>query len=339
MRSPIVSVVIPAYNVGCFLPETLASVFNQSYSNYEVIVVDDGSSDGTGETLRAYEGRLIYRHQQNRGPSAARNAGIRAARGNYIAFLDADDLWSRDKLKLQVDFMEQNPQIGLVFSDMEEFDHEKTLCRSLLERTLLRSEMIAGRPAVVDAERKLLVEDFIPTSTVLVRRECLTKTGLFDESLHFVEDRELWLRVAASFPIAVLPFVVGRKRVHDSNLTKKSAEQTLRARIGLWEKTRHSLSEPVTHRLLDPLLADAHLQLGYILLNKDRRREARQVGLRSIHHALKHAARKNSEPLPLPAYRWPLGIALVPLTFIKWSISRRVWRLTNHLLCPRPQAS
>jgi glycosyltransferase involved in cell wall biosynthesis len=338
MRSPIVSVVIPAYNVGRFLPETLASVFNQSYSSYEVIIVDDGSTDGTGETLRAYEGRLIYRHQQNRGPSAARNAGIRAARGNYIAFLDADDLWSRDKLKLQVDFMEQNLQIGLVFSDMEEFDHEKTLCRSLLERTLLRSEMIAGRP-VVDPERKLLVEDFIPTSTVLVRRECLIKTGLFDESLHFVEDRELWLRVAASFPIAVLPVVVGRKRVHGSNLTKKGAEQTLRARIGIWEKIRRSLPEPATTRLLDSLLADAHLELGYTLLAKGQRREARQVGLRSIHYALKHAARKNSERLPLPSYRWPLGIALVPLTFIRWSISRRVWRLTNHLLCPRPQAS
>ena len=338
MRSPVVSVVIPAHNAGRFLPETLASVFDQSYSSYEVIVVDDGSTDGTRQTLGAYEGRVIYRHQQNRGPSAARNAGIGTARGNYIAFLDADDLWTRDKLKLQVDFMEQNPQIGLVFSDMEEFDHEKILCRSLLEKTLLKSEMIASRP-VVDAGRKLLVEDFIPTSTVLIRKECLAKTGLFDESLHFVEDRELWLRVAASFPMAVLPVVVGRKRVHGANLTKKSAEQTLRARIGILEKTRRSLPEPATTRLVEPLLANAHLELGYTLLANDQRREARQVGLKSIQYALKHAVKKNSEPIPLPAYRWRLGIALIPLTFIEASISKRVWRLVNYLVCLRPHVS
>jgi glycosyltransferase involved in cell wall biosynthesis len=338
MRSPIVSVVIPAYNAGCFLPETLASVFNQSYSNYEIIVVDDGSTDGTSEALQPYEGRIRYLYQQNRGPSAARNTGIRAALGTYVALLDGDDLWNRDRLKLQVDFLEQNPQIGLVFSDMEEFDHEKTLCRSLLERSLLRSEMISGRP-VLDAARKLLVEDFIPTSTVLIRKECLAQTGLFDENLYFAEDRELWLRVAAAFPIAVVPVVLGRKRVHGFNLTKKSAEQTLRTRIGIWKKTRRALPAPATNRLLDPLLADAHLELGYILLEKDQRREARQVGLRSLRHALKHAARNHSEPIPLPAYRWRLGVALLPLTFIKPSISRRVWRFTNHLLWPRSQIS
>jgi glycosyltransferase involved in cell wall biosynthesis len=338
MQDPIVSVVITAYNSADFLPETLTSVLQQSYPNYEVIVVDDGSTDGTREAMQPYDGRINYLHQPNRGPSAARNTGIRAALGTYIALLDGDDLWSRDKLKLQVDFMEQNPQIGLVFSDMEEFDHEKILCRSLLERSVLQSELTAGQP-VTDAARKLLVEDFIPTSTVLIRKECFAKTGLFDENLYFAEDRELWLRLAASFPMAALPVVLGRKRVHGFNLTKKSSEQTLRARIGIWEKTRRSHPEPATNRLLDPLLANAHLELGYILLAKGQRREARQAALRSIHDALNHAAKKRAEPIPLPAYRWRLGIALIPLTFIKPSISRRVWRLVNHLVWPRPQVS
>jgi glycosyltransferase involved in cell wall biosynthesis len=338
MGDPLVSTVITAYNSAAFLPETLNSVFRQSYRNYEVIVVDDGSTDDTEKALAPYKDRISYRYQKNRGPSAARNAGIAAARGDYIAFLDGDDLWTPDKLRLQVDFMEQNPPIGLLFSDMEEFDDGTTLCGSLLERSLFRSELIAsGR--VADAARKLLVEDFIPTSTVLIRKECLAQTALFDENLYFAEDRELWLRFTALFPIAVLPVVVGRKRVHGANLTKKSAEQTLRARIGIWEKTRRSRPERATDQLLDSLLANAHLELGYILLAKNQRREARQVGLRSIHHALKHAARNHCGPIPLPVYRWRLGMALLPLTFIKPSISRTVWRLVSQSGCPRPQAS
>src|SRR5262245_25174348 len=258
MLDPIVSVVIAAYNARCFLPETLASVFSQSYSSYEIIVVDDGSTDGTREMLQTYNEKVVCRLQENRGPSAARNAAIEAAQGKYIAFLDADDLWFPQKLELQVDFMERNPRIGLVFSDMEEFDRERTLCRSLLGRTLFARHLPAGQ-ALADARQKLLIEDFIPTSTVVMRKECFTATGLFDESLQFVEDRDLWLRVAAAFPLAAIPMIVGRKRVHGSNLTTKSAEETLRARIRVWEKTACSRAEPVTIRLLDPLLADAHL--------------------------------------------------------------------------------
>jgi glycosyltransferase involved in cell wall biosynthesis len=330
MRSPTVSVVIAAYNAGCFLPETLASVFNQTYSNHEIIVVDDGSTDGTREALRPYEGQISYLYQENRGPSAARNTGIRAARGNYIAFLDADDLWSRDKLTLQVDFMEQNPEIGLVFSDMEEFDHDKTLCRSLLGTSFFAAEMFSGR-RVSDATRKLLAEDFIPTSTVLIRQRCFSKTGLFDESLYFAEDRELWLRVAASFPMAVLPVVLGRKRNHDFNLTKKSAEKTLRARVRIWEKARRSFVERSTTCLLDALLADAHLALGYILWGKDQRKEACRIGLRSINYALKHLASRDAKASPRPAYQWSLGIPLILLTFFKWSLARSLWRVGKYL--------
>jgi glycosyltransferase involved in cell wall biosynthesis len=331
MGDPLVSTVITAYNSAPFLPETLNSVFRQSYRNYEVIVVDDGSTDHTEKALAPYKDRISYRYQKNRGPSAARNAGIAAARGDYIACLDGDDLWTPDKLRLQVDFMEQNPQIGLLFSDMEEFEHEKTLCRSLLERSVFKSELTAGGP-VADAPRKLLVEDFILTSTVLIRKECLAKTGLFDENLHFAEDRELWLRFTALFSIAVFPVVLGRKRNHDSNLTKKSAEETLRARVRIWEKARQSFSEPSTTCVLDELLADAHLELGYILWSKDQRKEARGVGFRSITYALKHVASRNPKALSLPGYRWSLGIALIPLTFIKWSLARNLWQVRKHLL-------
>jgi glycosyltransferase involved in cell wall biosynthesis len=330
MPNPTVSVVIAAYNARRFLPETLASVFHQTYASWEVIVVDDGSTDGTGELIREYQGKVIYLRQPNRGPSAARNEGIKIARGRYLAFLDSDDLWSAGKLAMQVDFMERNPQIGLVFSDMEEFDQEKTLCGSLLAGSLFASEMVPG-PPIDDAERKLLVEDFIPTSTVLVRRECLAKVGLFDESFRFSEDRELWLRIARLFPIAVIPAVLGRKRDHDANLTKKSAEETLRARVRIWEQAFRLVAEPSTTRLLDELMADAHLALAYILWGKNERKEARRAGLRSIRYALKHAAHRGPKAPVALGYRWLMGIALIPLTFVKWSLARNIWRI-RHLL-------
>jgi glycosyltransferase involved in cell wall biosynthesis len=328
MRDPIVSVVMASYNARRFLPDALASVFAQSYASWEIIVIDDGSTDGTEEIMQAYEGKVIYLRQPNRGPSAARNRGIEIARGRYLAFLDADDLWTPDKLRLQIDFMERHRDVGLVFADMEEFEGERILCPSLLSRSLFAREMVSGQP-IPDAERKLFVEDYIPTSTVLIRKECFLRAGFFDETLQFVEDRDLWLRVAGLFPIGVVRAIVGRKRVHAANLTKKSAEQTLRARIRVWEKGRRFVTEPDTARMLDSLLADAYLELGYNLLTNDRRRDAFHYGLASILYAAKNAL-GNTAPRPLGGYRWGWALALIPLTLIRWSTSKKIWRVIHH---------
>jgi len=115
--SPLVSVVIPAYNCAPFIGESLDSVYRQTYRNWEVIVIDDGSTDETRAILAPHTGRIRYFYQENRGTAAARNAGVRQARGELIAFLDNDDIWLPEKLERQVQVMQGSPECGLVFTD------------------------------------------------------------------------------------------------------------------------------------------------------------------------------------------------------------------------------
>src|SRR5579864_8740685 len=115
--APQVSVVIPAYNAARFLGDAIQSVLNQTYSNFEVVVVNDGSTDDTESVVRSFGDRLFYVKQANKGVSAARNEGIKRARGQYVAFLDSDDVWLPTKLAEQIPFLEQNPEVGLVYSD------------------------------------------------------------------------------------------------------------------------------------------------------------------------------------------------------------------------------
>ena len=140
---PLVSVVIPAYNSGKFVAQAVESVLAQTYAPFEIIVVDDGSTDETKDVLGRFNGQINYIHQANSGPSAARNAGIRVARGAYICFLDADDLWTPDRLAVQMAFMQANHSIGLLFSDHEEFDEKGIVLRSFLGEKKFQSELVS----------------------------------------------------------------------------------------------------------------------------------------------------------------------------------------------------
>ena len=326
----LVSVVIPTYNSGRFIAQAIQSVLDQSYARYEVIVIDDGSTDETKDVLREFDGRIRYLYQANRGPSAARNAGIRLARGEYICFLDADDIWTPNKLEVQLTFMEQHPDIGLVFSDEEEISAEGDICQSLLAQSRFHSDLVSQKP-LQDAFRKLLIENRIPTSTVMVRKACFAKAGLFDESLRVVEDRDMWLRIAANFGIACLPLILGKKREHEGNISTNS-ELTLRSRIEVWKKARRQFSSVVSASIISALLAKTHLQLGYILLAKDQRKEARQIGIRSLAYAIRHTVMSGSSDKSLPPFQWRLAMGLLPLTFFRWSMMQSLWRVTKGLL-------
>src|SRR5437867_1708261 len=121
---PKVSIVIPTYNYGRYVVEAVESVLNQSFQDREVIVVDDGSTDDTRERLERFRGRIRYIYQRNKGLPAARNTGIRAARGAYVAFLDSDDLWLPEKLALQVPILDTRQQVGMVYTDAHLFDDQ-----------------------------------------------------------------------------------------------------------------------------------------------------------------------------------------------------------------------
>lgn len=190
--SPTISVIIPAYNVAPYIAETLRSVFAQTFIDYEVIVINDGSPD-TEEFERAIEPfrkRIHYIGQENGGASSARNAGLRAARGKFIAFLDADDLWSPNYLDEQLKFIsEQNCDLACADALIsgESRDAGKTYMQAVMETAPTIGEVTFLE--LVSAERSLI------TSGVVARRDLILEVGLFDLTLRNAQDLDLWLRL------------------------------------------------------------------------------------------------------------------------------------------------
>ena len=220
MSNPLVSVIIPAYNAVGFIKETIDSALDQTYGNKEIIVVDDGSSDGTYDfVLRCFGDRIRVLKQNNSGPSAARNAGIKVSKGNFIAFLDADDLWLPEKIESQVAMMVKYPEVGMLCGNMVDFDQDGQDVISHFEKHNL-SESYFGDPVfVIDPFRKILPKNFVSTPTVMVRRSVLNQVGLFDPGFRFSEDYLLWLRFARAVKVAYQTEVMTLRRKHASNLT------------------------------------------------------------------------------------------------------------------------
>lgn len=216
----LVSVIIPAYNSERFIAETLNSVFAQTYRPLEVIVVDDGSTDRTAEVVEKYiTGKtLIYWHQKNSGPSKARNTGISASKGGYIAFLDADDVWLPHTLERLVKYLESHRDVSLVFGDAGSFGPKGVLFESAFGKFGYPEQ--DGQGVVQKAFEKLLEGNFILTGTVLVRKECLDRVGGFDEALHYGEDYDLWVRIALFELSGCIREPMMMRRVHDANLSR-----------------------------------------------------------------------------------------------------------------------
>jgi len=201
MSPPLVSVIVPTYNRSSFVLEAVDSVFKQTFEDFELIVVDDGSIDGTAEALNQYKGRLIYSFQDHQGVSAARNRGIQTARGKWIAFLDDDDLWLPEKLETQIRFFSQNP--------------EAMICQTQ-EIWIRNGRRVNPRKK----HRKYSGDIFAPSlllclvspSAVMIRRDLFERVGYFDEDMPACEDYDLWLRISAQFPIFLIdqPLVVKR---------------------------------------------------------------------------------------------------------------------------------
>ena len=186
---PLFSVVMPAYNVAWCIGRAVDSVLAQDFRPYELIVVNDGSTDGTRALLEGYGTAITVIEQENRGMSAARNAGIRRARGTYVAFLDADDWWLAGKLSRQVELMHGRPEIGFSSTTVRVEDDDGRLLnlwRCPNGSTEILATLFAQNAAIAGG-----------CSAVMARRELLDRVGLFDESLRGFEDPDLWMRLAA----------------------------------------------------------------------------------------------------------------------------------------------
>ena len=194
---PTVSVIITTYNRADYVTKAIESVLNQTYHDWELVIVDDGSRDNTAEVVRKYlceDGKVRYVKQSNQGLSAARNKVISETSGRFIAFLDDDDWWLPKKLETQVAFMEAHPEFGLSYTRLQ-------ILREI-DGKIDDSTVIPVRMATTLEE--ILNESFIPASTVLIRRECLENMSWFKVDAVPQEDLELWLRFVQRWRIAAL---------------------------------------------------------------------------------------------------------------------------------------
>lgn len=205
-----VSVVIPTYNRAERVVVAVSSVLDQTFRDHEVLVVDDGSTDGTGEALNRFRGRIhVIRHERNRGVSAARNTGILAAGAPLIAFLDSDDRWLSEKLETQVRFFRDHPDA--VACQTQEIWMRRGRRVNPAQRHLKPSG---------DIFKPSLVRCLVSPSAVMLRRSLLEEVGLFDEGLPVCEDYDLWLRIACRHPVHLIDeFLLVREAGHPDQLS------------------------------------------------------------------------------------------------------------------------
>jgi glycosyltransferase involved in cell wall biosynthesis len=206
-------VIIPSYNYGGFVTDAVDSVLGQTYRNIETIVIDDGSEDDTAQRIAQYGNRIRYHHQQNQGLSAARNRGIRLATGEWVAFLDADDVWHPQKLQLQVAAVLANPDIVLLGAQG----------RAIVGEAPRLVPELPDTPLV----RRLRLRDFLVgtpfgPSSMLIRRDCFEEVGLFDVRLRSVEDRDMCIRVAARHASGRVDAVSWFYREHDGQMSRNA---------------------------------------------------------------------------------------------------------------------
>lgn len=290
---PVVSAIIPAYNAEDFIAETLDSVFAQTYRPLEIIVVDDGSTDRTAEVVKNYlqrndnETNLRYIYQQNSGPSGARNSGIKSSTGKYVAFLDADDLWPEDKLSKQAGLMELYPDVVLTFGDMRRFSKSKGIAESMFIRQKCTKEFFGDSFYVKDAYNKLLTRNFIPTGTVIIRKDFFQYSDLFDEYLRCVEDWDLWLRIAMHGTIAYSTDVWELKRDHENNVSNNIEVMKL-SMLEVLKKHEKNFHSYIRKNNLNfkSHFCDGYYGLGLHYLEKGQKRNAREAFFKSLHYEI-----------------------------------------------------
>jgi len=221
-----VSVIIPAYNRARYIRQTVESVLNQSYANIETIVVDDGSTDGTREILESYTGKIrLLEHtgRQNRGQSASINLGLEHASGEYVAILDSDDFWEANKIELQIRYLEQNPDVGLVYCNGTAVNSNGEYLYDIYQ-TGHREE---NKP------EKILLDCYISLpSNSIVRMPLIKKAGCFDESLRTAQDHDMLLRIAEICRLGYINNNLWHYRRHSESISKSNKGVTNRWQNG-----------------------------------------------------------------------------------------------------------
>lgn len=274
---PRVSIVVPVYNGAKYIREAIGSVLRQTFTDFELIVIDDGSNDATPSILNEFhDRRLTVRAYPNAGLATSRNRGLNCATCELIAFLDADDLWLPDKLQLQVAALDENRQAALAYGWTDYIDGDGRPSHS--------GQHACDHGLVLE---RLLVSNFIENgSNPLIRRTALTECGEFDQSLDAAEDWDLWLRLAMRFPFAVVPQTLVLYRVHPESMSSSDVIRQERCALDVIDRAfRSSGAAPA---LRQQSIANLYKCLTYRALTMPVSRERGWIGLRFVRLAVQH---------------------------------------------------
>jgi glycosyltransferase involved in cell wall biosynthesis len=214
-KFPLVSIIMPAFNAEKFISESIISVIKQTYTNWELLIINDGSIDKTSEIISKFsDHRIILFEQKNAGVANARNIGIQNSKGCYIAFLDSDDTWLEDKLKIQTEFMILNSNIGFTYTNYFSFYDNK----------LIKNKQL--HPFKIDKfNEKLLVFNFIASLTVMVKSNLIKELEGFDNKLHGPEDWDLWIRISQKTESFYIDKKLAIYREHNQGISKNKSIQ------------------------------------------------------------------------------------------------------------------
>ena len=246
---PEVSIIIPTYNRARLLARALTSVIDQTFQDFEIIVADGSSTDNTKEVALSFGQKVRYFNEEHTGsPASGRNLGLRNASGEYIAFLDSDDIWLPEKLKMQINYFKSNPEYGILYSNTAIIDENGKTTGKLL---IGKGHADEGR-----IFKSLLRKNFIPTHTVIMKREVFERIGYFNEdpSIKGAEDYEYWLRASLQFDIGYMDMPLARYRIHTGGASSEDIsaagprQNVLRHLLGEGYEFRSDITDQI-HRL------------------------------------------------------------------------------------------
>ena len=290
-----ISVVVGTYNHGRYIGECLQSVLDQTYRNVEVIVIDDGSTDDTRQAVEPFIDRITYVYQENQGRAAARNHGIQKARFDWIAIIDADDLWEPTKLEKQVAAIHKHPQIDIIVTNACFFKNDQVIVEDFFAKMVLMHRT----PVIEDGtlrifEDKLfplfIRENFVNQSSILLRKKCFETEGLYNNEYKRCEDRDLWLRLARRFTFAYLSEVLTRTRTHSLG-DGPGTDQPIKWRIRVLQDAlaRDTEWERKYRRDFMQVIGRTYFELGYFYFaRQNNSRRSRKSFASSIAHGYHH---------------------------------------------------
>jgi glycosyltransferase involved in cell wall biosynthesis len=299
---PLVSVVLPTHNMARFLGEALQTVLSQTYPHLEVHVIDDGSTDDPRAAISGYlsDPRVIFHSIPQSGQGKAKNVGIRASKGQFIAFIDADDLWTLDKLEKQLPLFVR-PEIGVVYSDFERVDINGAPLETF------RGPVHEGRITA-----QLLIENFVTGMASIVRRECFDAVGLLDETIPMGIDYDLWLRISTKFEFVYLDHVTYLYRFWGGQMSR-NFDKRLDCAITIMRRLIESNPGLIPLRVQQEAWAHTYTYGGNGFAKAGRTRDAVRWYLKAL----------RIQPTYVSAWKQLLKLALRPLRSVPVPVAPR----------------